>query len=163
SEAPDIDIDFCQDRREEVIAYVRRKYGEESVAQIATFGTLAAKAAIKDVGRVLDYPLDKVNQLTALISPRPGTTLADTLTDALRLGASFPRRYETDAEVRQLVDIALQLEGTNRQTGIHAAGVVIANGPITDYVPVHRAFRKGADGGKSEAVVATQWVMGDLE
>jgi DNA polymerase-3 subunit alpha len=161
NEAPDIDIDFCQDRREEVIAYVRRKYGEGSVAQIATFGTMAAKAAIKDVGRALDVPLDRVNQLTALV-PK---TLGITLDEALQQEPELKKEYDTDPQVRELIDIARTLEGTNRQAGIHAAGVVIANGPLTEYVPLHKALRKGDDtGSKSgEAVVATQWVMGDLE
>ncbi len=161
SEAPDIDIDFCQDRREEVIAYVRQKYGEQSVAQIVTFGTLAAKAAIKDVGRVLDLPLDRVNQLTAMV-PK---TLGVTIDDALQQSPDLKQAYDTDPAVRQLIDIARRLEGTNRNAGTHAAGVVIANGPITDYVPVQRVTRKGDDsGGKNgEAVITTQWVMGDLE
>jgi DNA polymerase-3 subunit alpha len=161
SEAPDIDIDFCQDRREEVIAYVKQKYGEASVAQIATFGTMAARAAIKDVGRALDVPLDRVNFLTNLV-PK---TLHITLDDALAQEPELKKEYDTDPDVRRLIDIARKLEGTNRQSGIHAAGVVIANGPLTDYVPVHRAVRKGEDGGGrgAEPVVATQWVMGDLE
>jgi DNA polymerase-3 subunit alpha len=161
SEAPDIDIDFCQDRREEVIAYVKRKYGEASVAQIATFGTMAARAAIKDVGRVLDVPLDRVNYLTNLV-PK---TLHITLDEALAQEPELKKEYDTDPQVRQLIDIARKLEGTNRQTGIHAAGVVIANGPLTDYVPVHRAERKGEDSASrgSEPLMATQWVMGDLE
>ncbi len=160
AEAPDIDIDFCQDRREAVIAYVKQKYGEESVAQIATFGTMAAKAALKDVGRVLDVPLARVNQLTAWV-PRG---LNVTLDDALKQSAELKEAYETDPLVRELVGIAKTLEGTNRQTGIHAAGVVIANGPITDYVPVHRAVRKNEEGGRGgEPAIATQWVMGDLE
>jgi DNA polymerase-3 subunit alpha len=161
SEAPDIDIDFCQDRREEVIAYVKQKYGEASVAQIATFGTMAARAAIKDVGRVLDVPLDRVNYLTNLV-PK---TLHITLDEALAQEPQLKKEYDTDPQVRQLIDIARKLEGTNRQTGIHAAGVVIANGPLTDYVPVHRAERKSDEGASrgSEPVMATQWVMGDLE
>jgi DNA polymerase III subunit alpha len=161
SEAPDIDIDFCQDRREEVIAYVRRKYGEGSVAQIATFGTMAARAAIKDVGRVLDFPLERVTQLTNMI-PK---TLGITLDDALKESTDFKQAYESDPDVRELVDIARKLEGTNRNSGTHAAGVVIANGPLTDYVPLQRVIRKGDDAGSraGEAVVTTQWVMGDLE
>jgi DNA polymerase-3 subunit alpha len=161
SEAPDIDIDFCQDRREEVIAYVRQKYGEQSVAQIATFGTLAARAALKDVGRVLDVPLARVTQLTNMI-PK---TLGITLDDALRQSPDLRKEYETDPQVRELVDIAKKLEGTNRNAGTHAAGVVIANGPLTDYVPLQRVIRKGDDAGskQDEAVVTTQWVMGDLE
>jgi DNA polymerase-3 subunit alpha len=161
SEAPDIDIDFCQDRRDEVIAYVRQKYGEASVAQIATFGTMAARAAIKDVGRVLGIPVQRVNQLTEMI-PK---TLGITIDDALAQNPDLRGLYTTDPEVHELIDIARSLEGTNRQSGIHAAGVVIANGPLTDYVPLHRALRKGDDAGsrQGEAIVATQWVMGDLE
>lgn len=161
SEAPDIDIDFCQNRRDKVIEYVRQKYGEASVAQIATFGTMAARAAIKDVGRVLNVPLLRVNQLTEMI-PK---TLGITIDEALEQNPDLKALYQSDAEVHRLIDIARSLEGTNRQTGIHAAGVVIANGDLTDYVPLHRAVRKGDDAGarQGEAVVATQWVMGDLE
>ncbi len=181
SEAPDIDIDFCQDRREEVIAYVRRKYGEQSVAQIGTFGTLAAKAAVKDVGRVLDVPLERVNQLTKLIPGTPNITLDE----ALSQNADFRREYETDTSVRELIDLAKKLEGTNRNAGTHAAGVVIANGPLTDYVPIQRVMRKGfvadstprrePENGEEEngtpkprpaggdALVTTQWEMNSLE
>ncbi|HTU92370.1 MAG TPA: DNA polymerase III subunit alpha, partial [Gemmataceae bacterium] len=143
SEAPDIDIDFCQERREEVIAYVKRKYGEESVAQIGTFGTLAARAAIKDVGRVLDVPLDRVTQLTNMV-PK---TLGITLDEALQQSADLRQAYQTDPQVRELIDIARKLEGTNRNAGTHAAGVVIANGPLSDYVPLQRVVRKGEDAG----------------
>ncbi|HVK10175.1 MAG TPA: DNA polymerase III subunit alpha, partial [Gemmataceae bacterium] len=142
SEAPDIDIDFCQDRRELVIDYVKRKYGEASVAQIGTFGTLAAKAAIKDVGRVLDVPLDRVNFMTKWVSPKPGTTIQETIDSSIE----FRKEYEGDPATREWIDIAMKLEGTNRNAGTHAAGVVIANGPITDYVPVQRPPKKGADG-----------------
>jgi DNA polymerase-3 subunit alpha len=161
SEAPDIDIDFCQERREEVIAYVKRKYGEESVAQIGTFGTLAARAAIKDVGRVLNVPLDRVTQLTNMV-PK---TLGITLDEALQQSAELRQAYQSDPQVRELIDIARKLEGTNRNAGTHAAGVVIANGPLSDYVPLQRVVRKGEDAGVrgNEAVVTTQWVMGDLE
>ncbi len=160
-EAPDIDIDFCQERREEVIAYVRRKYGENSVAQIGTFGTLAARAAIKDVGRVLDVPLDRVTQLANWV-PR---ALHITLDDALAQSPELRQAYQSDLTVRELLDIAKKLEGTNRNAGTHAAGVVIANGPITDYVPVQRVVRRDDDAGgrRDEPVVTTQWVMGDLE
>lgn len=158
SEAPDIDIDFCQERRELVIDYVKRKYGESSVAQIATFGTLAAKAALKDVGRVLDIPLDRVNYMTKWVSPKPGTTIDDTLESS----PEFRKEYESDPVTREWVDIARKLEGTNRNVGTHAAGVVIANGPITDYVPVQVVKRKDENGNITEALT-TQWVMGDLE
>jgi len=158
-EAPDIDIDFCQNRREDVIAYVREKYGEASVAQIATFGTMAARAAIKDVGRVLDVPLERVTRLTNMI-PK---TLGVTLDESLKQSPDLKKEYDTDPAVRELIDIARKLEGTNRNVGTHAAGVVIANGPVTDYVPVQRVTRKGDGGSRDDAVITTQWVMGDLE
>lgn len=161
SEAPDIDIDFCQDRREAVIAYVKQKYGEKSVAQIVTFGTMQAKQAIRDVGRVLDLPLDQVNRLTNMV-PK---VLNITLDESLAQSPDLRKECENDPRVREMIDIARKLEGTNRQAGTHAAGVVIANGDLTDYVPLSRVLRKGQEnGGKTgEAVVTTQWVMGDLE
>jgi DNA polymerase III subunit alpha len=157
SEAPDIDIDFCQDRREEVIAYVREKYGANSVAQIATFGTMAAKAAIKDVGRVLNVPLERVNRLTAMV-PK---VLNISLEDSLKQSTDLRREYDSDPDVHRLIDIAMKLEGTNRNVGTHAAGVVIANGDITDYVPVQRVQRR--ESGEGEPITTTQWGMGDLE
>jgi DNA polymerase-3 subunit alpha len=162
SEAPDIDMDFCQDRREEVIAYVRQKYGEGSVAQIGTFGTMAARAALRDVGRVLDLPLFKVDEIVKMIPQ----TLGITLDESLKQNTDLKNVYNADPQVHELIDIARRLEGTNRNAGTHAAGVVIANGPLTDYVPLQRVRRKGDAGGSSrdaEAVVTTQWVMGDLE
>jgi DNA polymerase-3 subunit alpha len=161
-EAPDIDIDFCQDRRELVIQYVKQKYGADSVAQIGTFGTLAAKAALKDVGRVLDVPLERVNFLCKLV-PMKGA-IAGSLDEAMGT-PDFRREYDTDPVARQLVDIALKLEGMNRNVGTHAAGVVIANGPITDYVPVQRVVRKtdSEEGTKGEVAVTTQWEMGVIE
>ncbi len=161
SEAPDIDIDFCQERRELVIDYVKRKYGVESVAQIGTFGTLAAKAALKDVGRVLDVPLERVNVMCKLV-PMKGA-IAKSLQEALDESPDFKREYDQDPQIRELVDIALKLEGTNRNVGTHAAGVVIANGPITDYVPVQRPPKKGDDSTDSATTMTTQWEMGILE
>lgn len=163
SEAPDIDIDFCQDRRELVIDYVKQKYGADSVAQIGTFGTLAAKAALKDVGRALEVPLDRVNMMCKLVPMKGAITLS--LKDALEQSPDFRAEYENDPSVRKWVDIARKLEGMNRGVGTHAAGVVIANGPITDYVPVQRATRKGEDGEKAngEMTVTTQWEMGIIE
>src|SRR3954452_1222347 len=163
SEAPDIDIDFCQDRRELVIEYVKQKYGEKSVAQIGTFGTLAAKAALKDVGRVLDVPLERVNFMCKLV-PMKGA-IAKGLQEALDESPDFRREYDQDPQIRELVDIALKLEGTNRNVGTHAAGVVIANGPVTDYVPVQRPPKKGADGSEANdsQTMTTQWEMGILE
>jgi len=165
TEAPDIDIDFCQDRRDLVIDYVKRKYGVDSVAQIGTFGTLAAKAAMKDVGRVLDVPLERVNQMCKLV-PMKGAIAAD-LDEAME-SPDFRREYDQDPQVRHMVDVARKLEGMNRNAGTHAAGVVIANGPITDYVPVQRVVRRtdsddGETNGKGETGVTTQWEMGVLE
>jgi DNA polymerase-3 subunit alpha len=162
SEAPDIDIDFCQDRRELVIDYVKRKYGEQSVAQIGTFGTLAAKAALKDVGRALDVPLERVNFMCKLV-PMKGA-IAKSLQEALDESPDFRREYDQDPQIREMVDLALKLEGTNRNVGTHAAGVVIANGPITDYVPVQRPPKKGGeDNPDSSTTMTTQWEMGILE
>src|SRR5439155_18265016 len=152
----------CQNRREEVLAYVREKYGEDSVAQIGTFGTMAAKAAIKDVGRVMDIPLDRVIRLTAMVP----AVLNITLTEALAQSPDLKKEYQGDPDVRRLIDMAIKLEGTNRNAGTHAAGVVIANGPITDYVPVQRVVRKGGyeNGSRgAEPVLTTQWAMGALE
>lgn len=163
AEAPDIDIDFCQDRREEVIQYVKQKYGEQSVAQIATFGTMAARAAIKDVGRVLGIPLDRVNLLSNLI---PRAPLGITIEESMDKVSDLKREYNQDTQIKELLDIAIKLEGTNRNVGTHAAGVVIANGPITDYVPVQRVLMKGDKGDEDEEKayqVTTQWTMNDLE
>jgi DNA polymerase-3 subunit alpha len=160
AEAPDIDIDFCQDRREEVIQYVREKYGADSVAQIATFGTLAARQAIKDVGRVLDIPLERVIQLTNMV-PK---TLNITLEESLEQSADLRQAYESDPDVHELLDIAMKLEGTNRNSGTHAAGVVIGAGPLVNYVPLMRPSRKDdTTGGSDSNSLTTQWVMGDLE
>ena len=165
SEPPDIDIDFCQERRELVIQYVKQKYGKDSVAQIGTFGTLAAKAALKDVGRVMKIPLERVNYMCKLV-PMQGAIAKD-LKEAMQV-ADFKKEYHGDSVTRQWIDIAMKLEGTNRNVGTHAAGVVIASGPITDYVPVQRVMRKAdneegetKDGG--EIVITTQWEMGVLE
>jgi DNA polymerase-3 subunit alpha len=159
AEAPDIDIDFCQERREEVIQYVKRKYGEMSVAQIATFGTLAARAAIKDVARVLDVPLERVNRLTDMIPDE----LHITIDDSLKKSPDLKREYDSDPVAREVIDIARTLEGTNRNLGTHAAGVVIANGPLMDYVPLQTVRRKGEDAKRGEPAITTQWVMGDIE
>ena len=159
AEAPDIDIDFCKDRRDEVIAYVRQRYGEASVAQIGTFGTMAAKAAIKDVGRVYDLPLEKVNLLTSFVPDRPGVTLEE----ALKESHDLRRARDESGDVARVLETALKLEGTNRNVGTHAAGVVISNGPLVDYVPLQRMVRKGEDGSVPAFAVTTQWVMGDLE
>ncbi len=185
AEAPDIDIDFCQERREEVIQYVRQKYGEASVAQIATFGTLAARAAVRDVGRVLGIELPRVDQIAKMIPQQLGITLEN----ALAQNPDLRREYENDQQIHELIDIARRLEGTNRNAGTHAAGVVIADGPLTDFVPVQRVIAKGDTGeagtrrhgdpaiDDAETVpasprlrvplsregITTQWTMEDLE
>ena len=155
SEAPDIDIDLCKDRRVEVIAYVRDKYGAANVAQIGTFGTMAAKASIKDVGRTLSIPLARVDQVTKLIPTRPNVTLEDALREEPALG----RLLEEDPELRKMFDFAKRLEGTVRNVGTHAAGVVIADRPLRDLVPLQKIPNKDKD----KEIVSTQWEMGDVE
>jgi DNA polymerase-3 subunit alpha len=129
---PDIDIDFCMDRREEVIDYVRRKYGREQVAQIITFNTMAAKAAIKDVGRVLDIPYGEVDRIAKMVPTTPGVTLED----AMKGSSALAQAYESNAQVREIIDTAKRLEGLVRGAGVHAAGVVIAPQPLTELVPL---------------------------
>jgi DNA polymerase-3 subunit alpha len=155
SEAPDIDIDLCKERRYEVIEYVRQKYGAANVAQIGTFGTMAAKAAIKDVGRALNIPLARVDQVTKLVPTR----LNITLEDALKEEPALKRLAEEDPEIGKLLDFARRLEGTVRNVGTHAAGVVIADRPLSDLVPLQRIPNKD----KEKEVVSTQWEMGDVE
>lgn len=159
AEAPDIDIDFCQDRREEVIAYVRRKYGDDAVAQIATFGTMAARAAIRDVARVLDVPLADADRLAKLVPEKPGTTLDD----ALAQSSELSDEYNGNLKTRAWIDLARKLEGTNRNAGTHAAGIVISHGPLVNHVPLQRVTRKGDKADAGAGGVTTQWVMGDLE
>jgi len=151
AEAPDIDIDFCKERRGDIIRYVKEKYGEDSVAQIGTFGTMKARAAIKDVGRALGIPLARVNQITGMIPDQLGISLQQALdsSDDLR------NAYEGDPEVAEMIDFALKLEGLARNIGTHAAAVVISDGPLTDYVPLGRVA------GKEDVI--TQWSMNDVE
>ncbi len=155
SEAPDIDIDLCKQRRYEVIEYVRRKYGAENVAQIGTFGTMAAKAALKDVGRALNIPLSRVDQITKLVPSK----LNITLQDALKEEPALRKLCDDDPEVARLWDYAQRLEGTIRNVGTHAAGVVIADRPLMDMVPLQKIPNKDKD----KEVVSTQWEMGDVE
>jgi DNA polymerase III subunit alpha len=155
SEAPDIDIDLCQDRRYEVIEYVRDKYGAANVAQIGTFGTMAARAAIKDVGRALNIPLSRVDQVAKLV-PR---TLHITLGEAIKQEPELRKLASEDPEINRLLDYAQRLEGLARNAGTHAAGVVIADQPLHDLVPLQRLPNKDKD----KEVVTTQWNMGDIE
>ncbi|MGA7289561.1 MAG: DNA polymerase III subunit alpha, partial [Terriglobales bacterium] len=131
---PDIDIDFCMNRRGEVIEYVTHKYGRENVAQIITFGTMAAKAAIKDVGRAMDMPYSDVDRIAKMVP----TTLNIKLDDALIESAALQEAYQKDPQVRQLLDTALKLEGLVRNSGVHAAGVVISPRPLIELVPLHK-------------------------
>jgi DNA polymerase III subunit alpha len=131
---PDIDIDFCMNRRGEVIDYVTRKYGRENVAQIITFGTMAAKAAIKDVGRAMDIPYNDVDRIAKMVP----TQLNITLEQAIQNSPALKQVYENDAQVRELLNTAKKLEDLVRNAGVHAAGVVIAPRPLTDLVPLYK-------------------------
>ena len=131
---PDIDIDFCMNRRGEVIDYVTRRYGRENVAQIITFGTMAAKAAIKDVGRAMDIPYSDVDRIAKMVPNQ----LNITLEHALKESPGMQQAYESDSQVRQLLDTARKLEGLVRNAGVHAAGVVISPRPLIELVPLHR-------------------------
>jgi DNA polymerase III subunit alpha len=132
---PDFDIDFCQDNRDKVIDYVKQKYGKDSVSQIATFGTLGAKAVIRDVGRVLDLPYKYCDGLSKLI-PHVPTDPWD-LERTLREEPTFKERVESEDEARQLVELARPLEGLTRNVGMHAGGVLIAPGKLTDFCPLY--------------------------
>src|SRR3989449_7087611 len=131
---PDIDIDFCMNRRGEVIDYVTAKYGRENVAQIITFGTMAAKAAIKDVGRAMDMPYSDVDRIAKMVPNQLNIKLEQAVHDSPQLQEA----YEKDSQIRQLIDTAKKLEGLVRNAGVHAAGVVIAPRPLTDLVPLHK-------------------------
>jgi DNA polymerase-3 subunit alpha len=131
---PDIDMDFCMNRRGEVINYVTRKYGRENVAQIITFGTMAAKAAIKDVGRAMDVPYSDVDRIAKMVP----TTLNIKLENAIKESPALQQAYESDTQVHQLIDTAMKLEGLVRNAGVHAAGVVISPQPLQELVPLYR-------------------------
>ncbi len=131
---PDIDIDFCMNRRGEVIHYVTQKYGRDNVAQIITFGTMAAKAAIKDVGRAMDIPYPDVDRIAKMVP----ATLNITLDQALDDSPQLQQAYENEIQVRELIDTARKLEGLVRNSGVHAAGVVISPKPLTELVPLHK-------------------------
>jgi DNA polymerase-3 subunit alpha len=143
---PDFDVDFCQDNRWRVIEYVREKYGAEAVSQIATFGTMAAKAVVRDVGRVLDLPYNFCDQLSKLIPAQPGKTI--TLDQALAEVPELRERFENEEEVRELFELARKLEGLTRNVGMHAGGVLIAPGRLTDFCPLYVAA--GSDSAVSQ-------------
>ena len=129
---PDIDIDFCYERRQEVIDYVGRKYGKEKVVQIVTFGTLAAKGVIRDVGRVMDLPYSFVDSIAKMIP----NELNMTIDKALSMNAELRKLYESDEQVHVLIDMSKRLEGLPRHTSMHAAGVVICPEAADHFVPV---------------------------
>ncbi len=150
-EAPDIDIDFCKERRAEVIQYVKDKYGEANVAQIGTFGTLAARAAIRDVGRTMSMPIFRVDQVVAMVPDQLGIELKE----ALEQSDELKKAYNADGEIRELIDLAMKVEGLARNVGTHAAAVVIAEKPVDQYVPLQYV--------KGKTEIITQWAMGDVE
>ncbi len=155
NEAPDIDIDLCKEGRYQVIEYVRQKYGAANVAQIGTFGTMGAKAALKDVGRALNLPLARVDQVTKLVPQKLNITLAE----ALQKEPQLRRLADEDPEIERLLRHARSLEGTARNVSTHAAGVVIADQPLESLVPLQKIPNKDKD----KEVVSTQWEMGDVE
>jgi DNA polymerase III subunit alpha len=146
---PDIDIDFCKDGRAKVIDYVTQKYGRENVAQIITFGTMAARMVVRDVGRVLNIPLVEVDMLAKHIPPTPKVSLKASIEEVPELR----KYYEENTTYKRLFDIALKLEGMTRQTGIHAAGIVISEGALTEHTPLNKS---GTD-------ITTQYEGGCLE
>src|SRR5437867_3130326 len=147
---PDIDIDFCMRRRGELIEYVTQKYGRENVAQIITFGTMAAKAAVKDVGRGMDIPYGEVDRLAKLIPTTLGIELKDAVQDAPQLKSAI----NSDERLKDLMAVALRLEGLSRHASTHAAGVVISPRPLTDVVPLYKSNRDE---------ITTQYDMNALE
>ena len=147
---PDIDVDFCYERRQEVIDYVVRKYGKDRVAQIVTFGTLAARGVLRDVGRVMDLPYAFVDSIAKMVPQE----LNITLDKALQMNPEFRNLYESNEQVKELVDMSKRLEGLPRHTSMHAAGVVISQKAVDEYVPLSR----GSDGS-----VTTQFTMTTLE
>ncbi|MDU6482787.1 MAG: DNA polymerase III subunit alpha, partial [Paeniclostridium sordellii] len=146
---PDIDIDFCYERREEVIDYVKRKYGDDHVAQIITFGTMGAKAAIRDVGRVLDVSYNKVDNIAKEIP----FALGMTIDKALDTNPNLRKLYEEDGETKEIIDVSRKIEGMLRHASTHAAGVVISKKPIDEYVPLY----------KHQDAITTQFTMTTLE
>jgi DNA polymerase-3 subunit alpha len=149
---PDIDIDFCERRRGEVINYVTEKYGRENVAQIITFGTMKAKAVVRDVGRVMEMPISEVDRVAKLIPNQLEMTLDLALEESPQL-AELEKR---DARVHELLEVARRLEGMTRHASVHAAGVVIAPKPLTEFVPLYRSQ-------KDEREITTQWAMKEIE
>ncbi len=157
---PDIDLDFPDDRREELIAYTVQRYGKDNVAQIITFGTLGARAAVRDVGRALDIPLSDVDKVARYIPNVPGKPVS--IKEALEQVSELKELYDSDKNIRKLLDTASQLEGVARHASTHAAGVVISDIPLVNYLPLHRPTR-GENGEESSIGVVTQWEMENLD
>ncbi|MFG6366057.1 DNA polymerase III subunit alpha, partial [Schaedlerella sp.] len=147
---PDIDVDFCFERRQEVIDYVVRKYGKDRVVQIVTFGTLAARGVIRDVGRVMDLPYAFVDSIAKMIPKELNITIAK----ALEMNPELKKAYETDEQVKNVIDMSKRLEGLPRHSSMHAAGVVISQEPADEYVPLSRA---------QDGSITTQFTMTTLE
>ncbi|CAH2784731.1 MAG: DNA polymerase III alpha subunit (EC [Candidatus Burkholderia crenata] len=150
---PDFDIDFCQEGRDRVIQYVKQKYGADAVSQIATFGTMAAKAAVRDIGRVLDLGYMFADGIAKLIPFKPGKHV--TIADALKEEPTLRERFDNEDEVHQLIELAQRVEGLTRNVGMHAGGVLIAPGKLTDFCPL---YTQGEDGG-----VVSQYDKDDVE
>ncbi len=150
---PDIDVDFCYERRQEVIDYVVRKYGHEKVVQIVTFGTMAARMVIRDVGRALDLPYALADRVAKLI-PSGGQGHNITIQEALEISSDLRKAYQEEADVKELIDMAMKLEGLPRHASMHAAGVVIGQKPIDEFVPLSRG---------SEDSITTQFTMTTIE
>lgn len=147
---PDIDVDFCMERRGEVIEYVIEKYGKEKVSQIVTFGTLAAKGVIRDVGRVLDMPYAEVDAIAKMIP----SELNITLEKALKMNPMLKESYDNNSQIKYLIDMSMRLEGLPRHTSMHAAGVLISSKAVDEFVPLSRA---------SDGTITTQYIMTTLE
>ncbi|MBE9524856.1 MAG: DNA polymerase III subunit alpha [Chloroflexi bacterium] len=155
---PDIDLDFRDDRRAEMMSYCAEKYGEDKVAQIITFGTMKARAAIRDVGRVKDVPINEVDRIAKLIPNIPGKPVS--IAQALETVPDFKQAYQSAAYIRDLVDTAKGMEGVVRNAGTHAAGVVITDKPIIEYLPLHRPTGSAQD---SPVKMVTQFAMSVID
>lgn len=146
---PDFDVDFCYERRQEVIDYVGRKYGQDHVSQIITFGTMSARMVIRDVARVLDVPYANADKLAKMIP----NEIHITIKKALEQNKELADEYENNPETKRLLDIAMALEGMPRQASTHACGIVITKDPVVTYVPLY----------ERDGVVSTQYIMTTLE
>ena len=146
---PDFDVDFCYERRQEVIDYVSRKYGHDHVSQIITFGTMSARMVIRDVSRVLDIPYAQADSLAKMIP----NELHITIKKALEQNKELKEQYENDAQVKNILDIAMGLEGMPRQASTHACGIVITKDPVDTYVPLYVRDNQ----------ISTQYIMTTLE